>query len=764
MSRAWTIEIDPQRIAWLTFDLPGEKVNKLTAAALRELAEMLEEIPTDTRKRVLVVRSGKPGCFIVGADIDELSRIESPGDARSKAAAGQEIFERLAGLRVPTVALIDGPCLGGGLELALACSYRLATDSPRTSLGLPEVGLGIIPGWGGTQRLPRLVGLPRALSMIASGKPLDARGAWRAGLVDGIVAPEFAAEQARRFIEGIQEAPGAAAVQTRRRRCRGRMMRLLSAAGPGRALLFRRALREVRRRTQGQYPAPLRAIDVLRRTVSNRSVEEGLPVEAEAFSELACTPISRHLLWLFRAGQRARRSGTAAPRIERAGVVGAGIMGSGIAWALARCGIEVRLKDVDWDAVARGMSAAAEMFQALVRRGSMTRAQMNLAMHRLAPSVDYTGFRRAGIVIEAVSEDLELKTRVLSEIERHAGPDTIIATNTSSLPLEALASALQRPQRFCAMHFFNPVNRMGLVEVVPAPQTDPQTIAAATELVRRMDKTPLVVGNCAGFLVNRILLPYLIESAWMFEEGCAIRRIDEALERFGMPMGPLKLVDEVGIDVGYKVAKVLEGAYGERMRVPGALRAVAAGDGLLGRKSGRGFYRYRNGSARPNRQVARVARQARRADGVAGRSLGEEDIVDRAILIMVNEAARCLEEGVVESPEALDLAMVMGTGFAPFRGGLLRYADERGLPEIRRRLEGLAETYGERFRAAPLIERMAGGDGCFHGEQTGVVPAEGPRGAPGASPGPEVAPTINGLQKGHAEPGPRVAAPTRTSP
>jgi len=344
----------------------------------------------------------------------------------------------------------------------------------------------------------------------------------------------------------------------------------------------------------------------------------------------------------------------------------------------------------------------------------MTQFEMTLAMHRICPTVESTGFGDVDLVIEAVAEDMEIKKQVLAEIEQLVRPDTIICTNTSALSLGELSEALQRPERFVGLHFFNPVPRMPLVEVVGGPRTANETVVAAAELVKRIGKTPILVGDCAGFLVNRILLPYLIESAWMFQEGVRPERIDRLLEDFGMPMGPLALVDEVGLDVGFKVAKVLEDAYGQRMRVPQALGAVAESGEFLGRKSGAGFYRYRNGRKKPNRRVERFARDARREDGIAARQLTDDEIVDRAILIMVNEAARCLQEGVIADPESLDMAMVLGTGFAPFRGGLLKYADDRGVASIRDRLGELATEFGDRFKAAPLIEEIAGNGGRFY--------------------------------------------------
>ncbi|MCZ6851589.1 MAG: 3-hydroxyacyl-CoA dehydrogenase NAD-binding domain-containing protein [Planctomycetota bacterium] len=719
MSNAWTKSLDSDRIAWLTFDLPDGKVNKFTASALAELSAMLDQLAAEDAIKAIVIRSGKEGNFIAGADINELARIKDVRDAKAKSQAGHAVFAKLAALPIPTIAAIHGPCLGGGLEMALACQYRVVTDHPTTSLGLPEVNLGIIPGWGGTQRLPRLIGLTPALKMILTGKPVDGRGAYRMGLADAIAAQVFLKDETRRFINEVLTRQGRREVVRRRRRRQPLLMRTLAYTAIGRRVIYRQARRQLVKRTKGHYPAPVEALRVIGETYRRRSASRNLSIEMEAFSRLACTPISRNLVWLFQASQRMKRAGASSSGREPApvrcaGVVGAGIMGSGIAWALSNAGISVRMMDVSWDSVCKGMGAAAGMYRALVKRRKMTAGEMNLAMHRISPTIDYTGFAGADVVVEAVAEDLEIKKRVLAEIEKHVRSDTIICTNTSSLSLRELAGALKRPTRFVGLHFFNPVNRMTLVEVIASRKTSQDTLIAAVELVRRLGKTPIVVGECAGFLVNRILLPYLIESAWMFEEGVEAQRIDRLLEDFGMPMGPITLVDEVGLDVGCKVAKVLESAYGSRMHVPGALSAVAASVDTLGRKTGAGFYLYRNGQKKPNREVARLAEQVRNQEGVPARELTDDEIVDRAILIMVNEAARCIEEGVVDDPEALDLAMVMGTGFAPFRGGLLRYADQRGIDEIMRRLSEFAATFGDRFKPAPLIEKIAGNGGHFY--------------------------------------------------
>lgn len=724
MSSLWTVTVDQEWIAWLTFDLPDRKVNTLTAAAMTELRGILDQFPGDRQIRALVITSAKRDSFIVGADIDELAAITSVEDAQTKARTGREVFDTLQAVSLPTIAVIDGACLGGGLEMALACDYRLVTDRDKTSLGFPEVNLGIIPGWGGTQRLPSLVGLTQALQMILSGKPVDGPKAYRVGLADGIVAPQFLKEQTYRFVDRVSGASGRREVLARRRAAVPFPMRLLAATWPGRRLIYGRVKRQVLARTKGHYPAPLEALQVVSATHRRRNVDGGA-VETEAFARLIGTAISRNLVWLFQAGQRLKkgvRTSSKPPHpISAAGVVGAGIMGSGIACALSNAGISVRMKDVQWEVVAKGMASAASIYRRRVKRRRMTPDQMSLAMHRIAPTVDDVGFGGLDLVIEAVVEDLQIKKTVLRSIEKHVRPDTIIATNTSSLSLESLAGDLAHPERFVGLHFFNPVDRMPLVEVVAAGRTSPGTLVAAAALVRRLGKIPMVVGDCAGFLVNRILLPYLIESAWMFEEGTEIERIDGLLEKFGMPMGPLALVDEVGLDIGYKVAKVLEDAYGDRMRVPGALGAIAENGDFLGKKSGCGFYRYRNGRRRPNRRLGRLARRSRQVDGVRARTLSDEEIVDRAILIMVNEAARCIGEGVVEGPEAVDMAMVLGTGFAPFRGGLLRYADERGVSAIKARLDELSSAFGDRFTSAPLIDSIADKGGGFYGSASGGV-------------------------------------------
>lgn len=712
MSEAWTLKKEDDGFAWLTFDRPGEKVNSFTIDAMDELDKRIEQVSGDSSIKALVIVSGKKDSFIVGADIDELGQIKTEAEARAKAEKGQGVFSKIASLRIPTAAVINGACMGGGLEMSLACDYRIVSDDAKTSLALPEVNLGILPGWGGTQRLPRIVGLSQALTMILTGKTFNARKAYKSGLADGIVANEFMVEQVRAFMARAMAEGGRVKILNRRRSCEARMMRIMASNPLTRSLIFSGAHKQVMSKSKGQYPAPLEALDVVRSTYG-RDISTGLPIEAAALGRLAVTPICKNLIRLFNISQDAKKGPEkGAGAMQRSAVVGAGAMGGGIAWALSNAGMTVRLKDINWDAIAMGTAAAAGMFKASVKRRKMKPNAMNVAMHRISGATDYSGFSNVDVVVEAVVENMDLKKRVLKEIEDATNPETIICTNTSSLPISELAEALDHPERFVGLHFFNPVNRMLLVEVIPGEKTSQATIDAAVSLVRRLGKTPIVAGECAGFLVNRILLPYIVEAARMFEEGVSAERIDQALEDFGMPMGPLTLADEVGLDVGFKVAKVLEDAYGPRMEVaPGLGRIVESGENL-GKKTGRGFYIHSKKGKKSiktaNTEAERLARgEMRHCD------LSDQEIVDRAVLVMVNEAARCIEEGVVSNPETLDMAMVFGTGFAPFRGGVLHYAEERGLSEITTRLRELAEKYGDRFSPDALLEQTASNGGHF---------------------------------------------------
>jgi 3-hydroxyacyl-CoA dehydrogenase/enoyl-CoA hydratase/3-hydroxybutyryl-CoA epimerase len=694
-------------IARVVFDLPGEKVNKFSAVVMAELGHVLDNLHARTDLKAVIFISGKPGVFIAGADIKEIQNIANRVDAQAKAEAGQRTFQRVADLKVPTIAVIDGACLGGGMEFALACTYRIVADEEKTKLGLPEVTLGIIPGWGGTQRLPRLIGIQAGLEMILSGAPVNARKALKLGLVDACVARSFIDREVNTFVARILTPDGAAAV--RANRPHGGLMRWALEGNPaGRLALFRAARKGVMAKTRGMMPAPLAALDVVRDTC-RMSLERGLEEEAHRFSDLAFTPQCKHLVDCFFASEALRKEGGESKRlVQSTAVLGAGVMGGGIAWAFANKGLPVRLKDLNWDAITKGLHTANDYNRQLTKRKKMTPGQANLLLHRISGSLDYRGFQGVDLVVEAVVEDLNVKRKVLAEAEHHLRDDAILVSNTSSLSIADMAVALKHPERFAGMHFFNPVNRMPLVEVVAGPQTSPETVAMVAELVRRIGKTAVVVKDCAGFLVNRILLPYLNEAARCLEDGAGIEQIDRTIYDFGMPMGPFTLSDEVGLDVGYKVAKILANSYGERMAVADTLRVAYEDLHLLGTKGGKGFFLHNATDKKDAKLETNLdLLAALRSRHPVTRTVDADEIRDRCLLIMVNEAARCLEEKVVDKAGSLDLAMVMGTGFPPQRGGLLHYANQLGSRTVADRLTALSDRCGPRFTPCTLIDDLA---------------------------------------------------------
>lgn len=698
---ALTLEVSGDGVAWLVFDRPDHRLNLLTRAVLTTLDALLGEIEAGAASgdvRGVVVRSGKDGTFMAGADIREIRDIETPTEGEAASRAGQQIFRRLEQLPVPTVAAIDGACLGGGTELILACGHRLASDRPSTRIGLPEVRLGILPGLGGTTRLPRLIGLIQAMPLILTGKPVSAKKAQRIGLVDEVIPPAALYERARTV--ALDAASGA----PRRKRSKPLRVRLLEESSPGRAILFSQAKKRVVAETRGHYPAPLVALNTLARS-AGAPLDRAFDHEARAFGQLVATTVSKNLVHVFELTEAAKKETPPGGRdVARVGVLGAGVMGGGIAQLLAFHELEVRLKDIRPDAVTQGLHHARAVFDRALRRGRIDRRDVDRGMNRIAPTLDYAGFAGLDLVIEAVVENMDVKRRVLREVESRVKSECVLASNTSSLSVSEMQSALERPGDFCGMHFFNPVHRMPLVEVVRGARTSDQTIATVFALARALDKTPVIVHDGPGFLVNRVLAPYLNEAVWMLAEGASIKAIDEALLDFGMPMGPLRLLDEVGLDVARHAAQSMYDALGERLRPPPPLAALD-GTGLLGKKSGRGFYTYDGEKATgPNDDITSkigVAASKKQAD------LPADVIRARAVLAMVNEAARVLADDIVDAPNAVDLGMIMGAGFPPFRGGLLRHADSMGVAAVVARLEDFARTYGPRFEPAPLLRELA---------------------------------------------------------
>jgi 3-hydroxyacyl-CoA dehydrogenase/enoyl-CoA hydratase/3-hydroxybutyryl-CoA epimerase len=613
-------------------------------------------------------------------------------------------MDRVAAAPKPLVAAIHGACLGGGLELVLAATYRIATDAPATRLGLPEVQLGILPGAGGCQRLPRLIGLSAALDMILTGRQASAAQARRTGLVDDVVPRVILRRVA---VEAAEQLAGGWRPQLRRK---GLLERLSGGNPVGRAVVFRLARRKVLERTGGHYPAPLAALDAVRRGIDH-GLAAGLAREAELFGDLAVGDTSRHLVQLFFATTRLKKDSTettggAAPRsVDRVAIVGAGFMGAGIAGVSAlTAGVDVRLRDTDGNRAARGVRDARRVIDDALRRRKIDRHEHYRRIALVSGAADGSGFARRDLIVEAVFEDLAVKRAVISEIEQVVPDVCIIASNTSTLSIARLQEGAARPGRVLGMHFFSPVERMPLVEVIPGPATDGWVVATTAAFGRRLGKTVIFVRDAPGFWVNRILAPYLNEACWLADEGVPIEAIDGAMVRFGFPVGPMTLLDEVGLDVAEKASRVLHEAFGDRLSPAPAVARLVAG-GRSGRKSGRGFYMYKAG------RKAGVDRSVYRAIGAqAKRGIAEQEIQRRCVLALLNEAARAFSEGVVPTATAADVGAVLGFGFPPFLGGPLRHLDDRGAAAVTTEIETLAARYGPRLAPCDaLVERARSG-------------------------------------------------------
>jgi 3-hydroxyacyl-CoA dehydrogenase/enoyl-CoA hydratase/3-hydroxybutyryl-CoA epimerase len=636
--RHWTITREPDGLATLAFDKADASTNTLSAAVLAEFNEALDEFDREPPKG-LIVRSGKANGFIAGADVDEFGAIATEAGAVELVKRGWNAFERLAAVRYPTLALIRGFCLGGGLELALACRYRVAVDEPGTKLGLPEVMLGIVPGWGGIKRLPRLTGAPAALDMMLTGKTVDAKRAKRMGIVDEAVPPRIMENTARGVLNALP-AP--------RRLSFAQGLTLNALA---RRLIAAQARRQVARRARREhYPAPYAILDLfVKHDGDALAAPSGDPA---SITTLLRTPTAGNLIRVFRLQERLKslgKEGTFVP--QHVHVVGAGTMGGDIAAWCALRGLTVTLQDQDAARLAPAMGRAAKLFRDRLRDERRVRD----ALDRLVPDVAGHGMARADVVIEAIFENVEAKRALFADVERKAKPEAILATNTSSIPLEDIAGALAEPSRLCGIHFFNPVARMMLVEVVVGTQTRREVVADAAAFVRAIDKLPLPVKSAPGFLVNRILAPYMVAAFRAVDEGIAPEAIDEAALAFGMPMGPIELADTVGLDIAVAVGKLLGGG-GEPPRK--LMELVAAGH--LGKKSGRGFYAWTGG------------RPAKQTPGVVPAGLA-----DRLVEPFVAEAQAALAQGIVGDADLIDAGAIFGTGFAPFRGGPLHYAAGR---------------------------------------------------------------------------------------
>jgi 3-hydroxyacyl-CoA dehydrogenase/enoyl-CoA hydratase/3-hydroxybutyryl-CoA epimerase len=697
-------------VAVVTFDLPGESVNKLTRSVVDEFRALMDRVDSDPSIRSVVLISGKPDLFIAGADIDGFLELRTAAEAEALSREGQEMMNRIERLRAPVVYAIHGACLGGGLEGALAAAYRIATDHPKTVLALPEVQLGLIPGAGGTQRLPRRVGLRQSLDMILQGKNVRAKKALQIGLIDELVHPsillDIAVDRAAKLGEG--KIP-----RERPRAVHGMGDVVLEDNALGRSVVFRKAREKTREATKGNYPAPLAAIDAIEQSyLGDRA--KGFATEARLFGEMAVTDVSRQLIFLFFAGAALKKDtgvgeASVVPRpVEKIGILGAGFMGAGIAAIAAQAGTVVRLKDAEHPRVAKGLREVSSILREQLKRKRISRRQLEDQLALVGGTIDYSGFADAAIVVEAVFEDLKVKQSVLKESEA-AAPRAIFASNTSTIPIERIAVDAQHPERVLGMHFFSPVQKMPLLEVIRSKTTDDESLATAVAYGKKLGKTVIVVRDAPGFYANRILAPYVNEAGLLLDEGVAIDAVDKALVEFGFPVGPITLIDEVGLDIAGKSSAVMLGAFGDRM-VPAASLAKVIEAGRTGRKGGKGFYRYENGKKQGVDETVYplISSNGQRM------LIGARDIVERCVFAMLNEAARCLEEGIIASPRDGDVGAVYGIGFPPFRGGPFRYLDTLGIPTVIRALEVLDGRFSPRFRPAGILREMASSGSRFY--------------------------------------------------
>lgn len=725
--RLESLDLQGKKIQRVIFDLPDSKVNTFGEVAIREIEELIPLLQSKYEAKecdLILFASGKRGNFIAGADIKLFQKATTPEQAAELSTKFQEIVSRFEDLKPIKVVAIEGSCLGGGCEFSLGMDAMLASDDPSTKIGLPEVNLGVLPGGGGCVRMPRKVGLATALDLILTGKSLDAKRAYRAGLVEAVIAKENFMETALQWCmknwdalnEGKRLAP-----KPNFGGMGGPIGTALEKTAPGRMFMLKKAKDGVLAKTRGHYPGPIKILEVLSKTsaqygprLKGRDRDEALAIEAKAFGELAAGDVAKNLIRLFFMTEEVKKqSGVAGvdakslSKINTGAVLGAGVMGGGIAQLLADKKIPVRMKDITTQALATGIAAATKVFAYGVKKRKISKREFLQRLNLISPSLDFQGFQSVDCVIEAVVENMDVKKKVLADLEKEVRPDCIIATNTSSLSVTEMQTALTRSERFVGMHFFNPVHRMPLIEVIQAQKTDPRAVAVIYELSKRLGKTPIVVKDAPGFLVNRLLMSYLNEASYLLAEGGLIEEIDKMVLDFGMPMGPFELIDEVGIDVGDKVAHVLFEQLGERMK-PSEVNHKVKDSGRLGKKNKKGFYAY-NSQSKKESVDSEV-----QAMFPGGKRFDPTEVVDRCILPMINEAARCLEEKVVERAEDVDLGMIMGTGFPPFRGGLLRYADSVGIPTLIEKLKHYESTVSPRFKPSEAILKMASEGRTFY--------------------------------------------------
>lgn len=684
-------------IAYLGLGLNTEKsMTTLTEETLTEMMSVmdeLEKLDKEGKTKGLVIFSHKADCFLAGVDVTLISGLKTEADAVKGCEAGHAIYNRIEDLKMTTIALVDGLCLGGGCELVLSCNRVIASDNPKTAIGLPEVMLGVLPGFGGTYRLPKRVGLPTALDMILSGKQIRAKKAVKLGLVDWVMpkermlslAPEYLSKKiddSKSFKDSIESVAGDNFIT--------------------RKIIFQKARETVLKKSKGFYPAPLKILELMENGHGKKR-EVYLAREAQMFAELSQTPQSKSLQHIFFMTDRSKKLDKNAKfvKVKRGAVLGAGTMGGGIAWLFAKNDQAPYMKDLNSKGLELGLKQASENFQGALKRKRMSYDDFNRKMTSIIPTTSYDGFKGVDLVVEAVIEDMNIKKKVFTELEEYVSEDCLITSNTSSLSVEEMSTALKKPERFAGLHFFNPVNKMPLVEIIKHSKVSEETINSLYNWCLKVKKTPVVVGDGPGFLVNRILAPFLNESAYLLAEGVSVEALDQAILNFGMPMGPCRLMDEIGLDVCEKVGKVMEDGIGERMKACD-LSARVTSSGFLGKKSGSGFYKYdeKGKSAGVNDAVIKLLPNK-------SVDMDETSIQMRVFLPMINEAAYILDEGIVKDAEKVDLGLIYGIGFPPFRGGLLKYVDDEGLDRIVNAIDRFSSSVSPtRYALSPYLKKL----------------------------------------------------------
>ena len=692
-------------VAIISMDDQAVAQNVLNKEIQSEFEQVFDDIKADSSLKGLIFQSTKPGCFIAGADITMLQSIETVEQARDASQLLHGLTERITDLPITTVAAINGSCLGGGLELALAFDYRLASDHKSTKIGVPEVQLGILPGGGGTQRIPRLIDLPTALDLILTGKQLNAARAKKAGLVDAVIHPDALLDVAHKYVNKGKPNRKKSIKQT------------LMDTSFVQNIIISQARKKTTKLTKGKYPAPLKILDVIQQGIQT-DLKSGLSIEAQGFAELLMTHESKQLVNIFFAVTDLKKdtgvdSDDTARDVENVAVLGAGLMGAGIAYvSIDKANKTVRLKDISVDGLAKGIEYVGKLFDKKVKRRFIKPHHRNASMARLTGAIDYSGFKQTDVVIEAVFESLDLKQQMVADIEAiEHDKETIFATNTSAIPIDDVAAKAKFPERVVGMHYFSPVEKMPLLEVIKGSKTADWVTATAVELGKKQGKTVIVVNDGPGFYTTRILVPYNMEAVRMVLEGVAIDDIDAALEDFGMPIGPIKLMDEVGIDVGAHIVVTLNDAFGDRIPLIDGVDSVI-NDDRKGKKNGRGFYDYSDDSK--GKKVDESIYSVMGVTNPASKHVAKQKIAERIILTMLNEAAYCLDEKILRSARDGDIGAIFGLGFPPFLGGPFRYMESIGIEKVVTKLTALQELHGERFKPAPNLVALAKSNKTFY--------------------------------------------------